>query len=153
MILSINYIPEYVDPDYIFLSNSKRYVQLATVLSQKNCPIIATSNVTCTNGEFDYILNVSPLLDLNEEIIDNSLIMLLKALIRIGIGQVVLAGFDGYSRDKVNYINENMEYEFSKRMADYLNQYTIRFLKENKENIQVTFLTQSRYAEGDSYEL
>lgn len=145
VVISINYIPGYLIPDYIFLSNSKRYVQLATALSQEKYPIIATSNVTCTNGEFDYVLNISSLLDMEAEIIDNSLVMLLKTLIRMGIDKVTLAGFDGYAKDRINYVEEDMEYEFSKKMADYLNEYTIRFLQENVNKIKVDSITPSRY--------
>ena len=79
------------------------------------------------------------------EIIDNSLVMLLKTLIRMGIDKVTLAGFDGYAKDKINYVEEDMEYEFSKRMADYLNEYTIRFLQENENKIKVDSITPSRY--------
>lgn len=146
LIISINCIPDYIKPDYMFLSNSKRYVQLATLLSQSDSAIIATSNVTCANGSFDYVLNVSSLLDLEAEIIDNSLIMLLKVLIKLGIDKVTLAGFDGYSRDTTNYYNENMEYDFSKKMAEYLNQYTIDFIQKKSDEIELEFLTESRYS-------
>lgn len=148
LIISINYIPGYLEPDYIFISNSKRYVQLASRLCREKHTIIATSNVTCTNGEFDYTLNVSPLLDLDAEIIDNSLVMLLKAMINLGVGNVTLAGFDGYSSSETNYFNASMEYDFAKKMADYLNRYTINFLHERASEITVEFLTDSRYAAG-----
>ena len=146
-VISINYIPRNAHPDYVFLSNSKRYVQLATELSQKqpDYEVIATSNVTKTNGKFDYILNYSSLIDLSAEIVDNSLIMLLKSLINIGIDHVVLAGFDGYSDQKTNYFNASMEYSFVKEKAAYLNEYTRNFLKANEDKLKVEFLTDSRY--------
>lgn len=152
MVISINYISEVVKPDYIFLSNSKRYVQLATRLSQEKYAIIATSNVTGTSKEaFEYVLNFSTLMDENAKIVDNSLVMLLKALISLGVQEVVLAGFDGYSSEASNYFNRNMEYDFVKNMADYLNQYTKDFLNGVKDVIKVKFLTKSRY-NGDCYE-
>ena len=148
VIISINYIPDYLEPDYIFLSNSKRYVQLASRLSQEKHIIIATSNVTCTSGEFDYTLNISPLLDLNAEIIDNSLVMLLKTMINLEVKNVTLAGFDGYSSNENNYFIANMEYDFSKKMANYLNQYTTQFLSEKANEITVNFITKSRYEDS-----
>lgn len=145
-VISINYVPEEFNPDYIFLSNSKRYVQLATRLSQEKYSVIATSNVTETKeAAFDYILNFSTLMDSEAKIVDNSLVMLLKALIGLGCRQVTLAGFDGYSRDSSNYFNSSMEYDFAKNLADYLNDYTIRFLGKICGTMEVVFLTDSRY--------
>lgn len=145
LVISINYIPSYIKPTYIFVSNAKRYVQLSTILSQEKHTIIATSNVTSAAKDFDYVLNISSLLDRNAKIIDNSLIMFLKVLIKLGIKTVTLAGFDGYSTETSNYFRANMEYEFVKGMEDYLNNYTIHFLEENADKINTTFLTHSKY--------
>lgn len=145
IVISVNYVPSYLKPDYIFISNAKRYVQLATTLSNERYSIIATSNVTPTTGEFDYVLNISSLLDRNAQIIDNSLVMLLKVLIRIGISSVTLAGFDGYSKETSNYLRSNMEYSFIRGMEDYLNEYTTNFLENVSDKLQINFLTETKY--------
>lgn len=145
VIISINYVPSYLKPDYVFISNAKRYVQLATTLSNENYPIIATSNVTSSNGEFEYVLNISSLLDRKAKIIDNSLIMLLKAFEKMSIDNVMLAGFDGYSKETANYFRNSMEYEFIKGMEDYLNEYTTNYLDSVKDKIKIEFLTDSKY--------
>lgn len=145
-VISINYIPDGIHLDYIFLSNSKRYTQLATKLSQEKYSIIATSNVTGTRDEvFEIVLNFSGLMDEEAEIIDNSLVMFLKALIRVGCKEVMLAGFDGYSSEESNYYNQNMEYDFVKQKAEYLNHYTRSFLQSIAEVLTVNFLTSSKY--------
>ncbi len=145
-VISINYVPEGIEPDYIFLSNAKRYVQLATRLSQEKYILIATSNVTGTNADaFDYVLNFSALMDAQARIIDNSLVMLLKALGGIGCKRVTLAGFDGYSSETSNYYNVEMEYDFAKNMAEYLNEYTRAFLGSIRGEMEIIFLTDSRY--------
>lgn len=146
LVISINYIPDFIKPDYIFISNSKRYVQLAGALARGKHSIIATSNVTCTNGSFDFVLNISRLLDRNAEIIDNSLVMLVKALCGMGVKSAVLAGFDGYSSSENSYVSEGMEYDFSRKMADYLNGYTIDFIKQYSDRITLKFLTRSKYS-------
>ena len=94
IIISVNMIVEEIAPDYVFLSNAKRYVQMATALSQRGrkYKIIATSNVTETNKQFDYVLNYSELLDRQAEIIDNSFVMLLKVMLRLKKKLVYLAG-------------------------------------------------------------
>lgn len=145
VVISINYVPSYLSPDYVFISNAKRYVQLATTLSNENYPIIATSNVTSSNGKFDYVLNISSLLDRKAKIIDNSLIMLLKAFEKMDINNVMLAGFDGYSKETANYFRNSMEYDFIKGMEDYLNEYTTNYLDSVKDKIKIEFLTESKY--------
>ena len=54
--------------------------------------MIATSNVTKTNGKFDYTLNYSSLIDEKAEIIDDSFIMLLKVMKKLGVKKILLAG-------------------------------------------------------------
>lgn len=147
-VISVNYIPDGIRPDYLFLSNSKRYVQIATKLVGSNIPIIATSNVTSTTGNFSYILNNSVLLDFNSEIIDNSLVMLLKVLSKTGVKEVKLAGFDGYSADSENYTNPNMEYDFIKGKVEYLNKYTSDFIRSMSGTIKIEFVTKSKYIEA-----
>ena len=148
LVISINFVDADYDIDYLFLSNSKRYVQLASTLSKNNheFKIIATSNVTKTSGVFDYTLNYSSLLDEKAEIIDNSFMMILKALVRLGVEQVAVAGFDGYKEEqKGNYINPNMEYHFNAEQAASLNKYVGKTIKEMSEQIQLEFITESLY--------
>ena len=147
LVIAINFIPEELPVDFVFLSNSKRYVQLSSQLLRKKQNIIATSNITITgNNKFEYVLNYNELIDRQAEIADNSLIMLLKAFVSVGVKQVYLAGCDGYSPKKSNYFKNNMEYDFIKDKAHYLNKYTESFLAEVADKLQVTFLTQSYYS-------
>lgn len=155
LIISVNMIPEDFKPDYIFLSNAKRYVQMATALSRKDrkYQIIATSNVTKTSNRFDYVLNYGALLDREAEIIDNSFVMLLKVMIRIGRDRVYLAGFDGYfGQHKKNYLYANMEYKFGKAKANNLNRYVAKVLADLKSQIETIFITDSLYLSEDEGE-
>lgn len=155
LIISVNMIPEDFKPDYIFLSNAKRYVQLATALSRKDrkYQIIATSNVTKTSNRFDYVLNYGALLDREAEIIDNSFVMLLKVMIRMGRDRVYLAGFDGYfGQHKKNYLYANMEYKFGKTKANNLNRYVAKVLADLKSQIEIIFITDSLYLSEDEGE-
>ena len=148
IVITINYICDYLKQDFLFLSNSKRYVQIASELTRKensHISIIGLSNVTKTSGKFDYEIDYSKLVDKDTEIIDNSLVMFLKLLIKIKCKNVCLAGFDGYLENKVNYFNTNMEYGFVKNKANYLNNYAREFLKEVRNEIRVDFLTKSEY--------
>ena len=149
LVISINQITEYLPPDYIFLSNSKRYVQLATRLTQEKHHIIATSNVTGTTPDaFDYVLNISALMDRDAEYVDNSLVMFLKLLVDLGVKKVYLAGFDGYSTRGANYADAAMTYDFVRAKAEYLNTYVSAFLQSLKGKLSVRFLTETHYLAG-----
>ena len=146
--IAVNYVPANIKVDYIFLTKTKRYNQLIKDMlrsSNKAAKIIATSNVTKTAGKFDYVLNYGSLIDTNTEIVDNSLVMLLKFLLRIGVNSVSLAGFDGYSKVDDNYFDISREYSFVKEKADYFNTYVRNFLVSKKSEIQVEFITESCY--------
>lgn len=148
IVISINFITQRIKPDFVFLSNAKRYVQLATKFAKEPHRVIATSNVTeATAGAFEFKLNYSTLIDEDAEIIDNSLMMLLKTLVDVGVERVALAGFDGYSIKSANYYNRAMEYDFVKKKADYLNKYTKDFLDSLKDKLEIKFVTTSHYEE------
>lgn len=147
IVIAINFIPDNIDVNYVFLSNSKRYVGLASKLARSRQAIIATSNVTPRGKSvFECVLNYNTLIDRDAEIIDNSLIMLLKLLISLNIESVTLAGCDGYSHRRANYYNTDMEYDFIKDKAAYLNAYTKDFIARNADKIAIEFLTESLYA-------
>ena len=149
IIIAINYIPEEFKVDYIFISNSKRYIQLTNQLNEekkKNIKMIATSNVTKTSGIFDFTLKYSTLLDKNAAIIDNSFLMFLKIMKKIEVKNITLAGFDGYAIDNTpNYLNANMEYNFTIDEAKNLNKYVIDKLNEIKNDLNIQFITKSYY--------
>lgn len=145
LIISINRASQSFIPDYIFLTNNKRYIQLSTYLSKQKIPVIATSNITPTNDPFCHVVNISELLDRSSEYADNSLMMIIKVMIRCGVKEINLAGFDGYSGTDANYLDEGREYDFARKKADYLNNYMSDFIRSHRDDIKVNFLTSTRY--------
>ncbi len=149
LVLSVNYAPTDIKVDYIFLTKAKRYTQLINDLQgsiNEDAAIIATSNVTKTAGKFRYVLRYEDLIDKDTEIIDNSLVMLLKAMQAVGVKKVHLAGFDGYSKSEDNYFDVSREYGFVKEKAEYLNAYVQQYLASVKDSIATEFITRSYYA-------
>ncbi len=152
VIISINYIPDRIAVKYIFISNSKRYMQLGSKLTEYKGKIktLATSNVTPAKGSFDHSFDYTSLIDPDFEIPDNSLPMLLRLLKNIGIKRVSLAGFDGYVPEKnANYADSTMEYEFVKDYAIKLNDYTKNVIKQLRadKDMEIKFITESEYEE------
>ncbi|MDY3917270.1 MAG: aldolase catalytic domain-containing protein [Selenomonadaceae bacterium] len=148
-VIAVNYIPQNIRVDAIFLTKSKRYTQMMDALQSSinaGVEVIATSNVTRTAQDFAYVLRYSDLIDTETEIVDNSLAMLLRLLLACQVHSVNLAGFDGYSRTDDNYFDQSFEYSFSKEKADYLNAYMCDFLKEHEQELYVSFLTDSVYS-------
>jgi len=152
IIISINNIYPQYQTDYIFFTNSKRYSQITGRLNyneNKLIKIIATSNVTKTKGSFDFKINYTSLIDPDTDIPDNSLVMLLKLLISCEASVIALVGFDGYSEDGFNYCHSEMEYDFVKEKAVYLNNYVRTFLKTIPDTTKIKFITDSIYMKAD----
>jgi len=146
-VIFVNFLSDEYTADAVFISNSKRYVQMSTKLLNNNKIIkVATSNVTSTTGTFDYLLNYSSLVDEEAMIVDNPLIMLVRLFEHIGISEINLAGFDGYTKaKKSDYINPNMEYTFSKSKALEINKDTIASLNRFIKKLRINFITESLY--------
>lgn len=148
IVIAVNFLPDSFPLNMLFMSNAKRYVQVLPKL--KKCtvpmPVIATSNVTSADAPFDYTLNYATLLDEKAWVVDNPLAMFLKLLKQLGADQVFLAGFDGFKKaETANYVNENMEYEFTQEKALQLNSDTEDSLKRQGVAGMVRFVTDTLY--------
>lgn len=144
--ISVNYTPENIESDYVFVTNTKRYSCLSLTSKQ----IIATSNIKSRHEDFKYIVNREPLLDTSADIPDNSFLMLIKFLKNIGINQINCAGFDGYSENTGNYFNPDMEYDFVCQKATSLNEYMRKEIKKLRQNMDIKFITYSTYDEDEN---
>ena len=151
IVVSINFIPEAFDVDFLFVTNSKRYVQQSSAINNvaRKPKIIATSNVTKALGNFNFVLDYEELIDRSAVFIDNSFIMALKIMIKTSVKSATLAGFDGYSlSSESDYFSSKMEYEFSKRMGQEINSYVNRTLKEIHSTLNINFITPTLYNFG-----
>lgn len=153
--IAVNFIPAMEGVDYIFISNAKRYAQIASRLNglPSSVRLMATSNVTGADGRSDYRFSYGRLMDEEALIVDNPMIMLMKLLDEISVGKIVLAGFDGYERsESANYVNPNMEHVFSREKAAEINADVISSLKRLHMKTPYAFLTKTRYTENPGME-
>lgn len=146
-VISVNYIPEGIPVDCVFVTNGKRYHDMTLNLDRAKTKVLATSNVECRNGRFDFIVKKAPLLDRSEKIMDNSFLMLIKLLLKMKIPEVFCAGFDGYSDKEDNYCDPSMEYNFVKKEAVHLNDYMRKRICEARSDMNIEFITYSAYDE------
>lgn len=146
-VITVNYLPEDFETSALFLTNSKRYLQQITTITEKgeSIKLIATSNMNRNHSQFDFTLDYESLIDRDAVFMDNSFIMMLKVLIKSGVKQVALAGFDGYSSEADNYYASKMEYDFAKRMGEEINSYVNKILPELGKQIDIEFVTTTLY--------
>ena len=88
------------------------------------------------------------LLDKDALVIDYSFVMLLRLLKDLNPSEVYCAGTDGYATTGSNYADEDMEYWFTSRKADVLNQYVRDALHGMENDFKISFLTPSYYEEN-----
>jgi 4-hydroxy 2-oxovalerate aldolase len=140
-VIAVNFPAEEFEPEYIFSSNMRRFAKIQES-TEKKC--ITTSNMKdCQKS--DFMVNFSSYASKTPEIMDNSGLMLLKLLIAIGVKQVSIAGMDGYSAYSGNdYINQNLVFDFSKE-AELRNRLISEEMRELKKQIEITFITPTRY--------
>ena len=146
VIISINYIPTVCHPDYMFVTNSTRFVQSVTKLhddENKDIKIIASSNLKSSDRNWDYVVNYSSVIDEKARVQDHSMCMLLRVLAKCAPKKVALAGFDGYNAQTINIFDEDKDIDYLEEKAAALNKYATDFVKNSP--LDIVFVTPSKY--------
>lgn len=142
LILSLNFIPQDYECDFVFSCHMRRYKDFQERTDVKK---IITSNLREAKN-YQYILNFSSYAAENTEIMENSGIMCINFLISLGIKEVWLAGLDGYDKNNHrNYINSGLEYSFSEETLNLRNQLIAEEIENKREKIKIHFITNSLY--------
>lgn len=132
---SINYDYDYCRPDFIFISNLRRFRELNEG-SRSRC--IVTSNIP-GDGVY-YQVKYRDLLNTEDPVRDNAVLMLIKFLIRQGVKEVYLAGIDGYSHDaRENYGRDDMAFFTRNAVLDAMNIGMRKVLRKFSEEIRIQF--------------
>jgi 4-hydroxy 2-oxovalerate aldolase len=145
IVISVSFVPDFIDVDYVFLSNSKRYNTTFNPLT-KNIKLIYTSNIQA-NGTDSLMVNYSSLLNEEDIIIDNSSLMALNLLIKLKPTKIYLAGLDGYSVGKQNYYAERLNLLQNKENVLAQNKAIKNRIAELHKKINMEFLTLSMYVD------
>lgn len=146
-ILSVNHINSLFNSDYIFISNAKRYDQFIDFFTKNdnNTKLITTSNITNDKEQSDYILNWDNLISQNTIVGESSLYLLMKALIKLKVNKVILAGFDGFSKVAQNYYDNNYQFFQEESNTDKVTKAIKEQIAEFQKFIHIEFLTKSTY--------
>jgi len=151
IVISVNFKHHKLKSDYIFIGNEKRFKQIIenNEINLNENEIILTSNIKTTKPHV-LTVNYFGLLNNTEGVRDNSMLMLLKLLHGIGVIEVFVAGFDGYSYDaENNYANPNMILPMDKKMVGILNDGIMTELANAGKDITIKFLTPTVYLDCD----
>ncbi len=139
--ISVNYEYDAGITDFIFLSNLRRYRELA-VGSRAKC--IVTSNIPASDVYLQ--TKYKELLNADEAVCDNAGMMLIKFLVRMGVKKIYIAGMDGYSSDpEGNYAEHWMNVYAQRAVTEALNRGMSKMLAEFSKEVEIEFVTEERY--------
>ncbi len=140
-VIAVNHIWNKAE-DVIFCTKSSSYD--ASFNAKKK--IIATSNIDISEYDNQIIVNYSNYNRFDTYETDISGIILINLLLKIGVKEVVLAGFDGFSVDiNNNYYDKLLQRPVNSAAMFERNVLLSRYLTSVKEKITITFLTESIY--------
>lgn len=138
-VISVNFVPDFVTPDFVFCGNAKRAHNLRHAGSAR---IFTTSNVLEPPCDVDYVFSFNDSVYFSEVFCEDSTVMLLKILSRCCVSSVAVAGFDGFAEGAVNYYKES----YTQEQGVFVGTKTIcHILKESLKGMQFCFLTPSAY--------
>lgn len=139
-VITVNLDYTKVKTDLNFYSNAKRLVYAKNLDSSK---IIITSNLIEEIPDAKYIVSRNELIYHDDNWSDDSTLMLLNLLKRIGCKDIYIAGFDGFIKKEQNFY-DNI-YEGTIRDYDFDIQSRMIILKKVYSSMDIHFLTPSVY--------
>lgn len=154
--ITVNFVHDTIPGDYVYVSNVKRYRYWQNAPEFIHARKILTSNVlqNTQSDENTSIISFARLVKCGWEHLDNSTIMLLRLLDLLGVAEIAIAGFDGYSYHadgSLNYANQYLELSNVKESPIELNEEIASMLEDYKKTrlhtIPIRFITPSRFAE------
>lgn len=150
-VISVNFLDSKLKPDYVFVSNLRRFQTLEKNPEFLKISKIVTSNISMDFAENDFRVSFLRLIKCGFEHLDNSSLMLLRLLDLLGVKDVYIAGFDGYDytgRGHINYASESLELFSVNENPTALNQEIMEMLddfKRNRKTSDIRFVTPSRF--------
>lgn len=139
--ISVNHAYCEANPDFIFLSNLRRFRELDNSYKSK---CIVTSNIP-SDGVY-LKTKYRELMNDEEAVSDNAGLMAINFFSNQGVKAIYLAGFDGYSHDSnENYGKSEMEFVTRKSVLDAMNIGMCKVLKEYCQKVTIEFLTTPKH--------
>lgn len=150
VVITVNFIHDRIHSDYIYMNNAKRYDYWKTSERFKECNKILASNLAEQNEVSDektLVVSFVSLVKCGWEHMDNSTIMLLRLLDKLCVGEIAIAGFDGYGYSG-NYVNTELSTKVENPIAvnrDIEEMFTDYLETRSNQKAKVWFITPSRF--------
>lgn len=153
LVVSLNHINKYIKTDYIYISNAKRFEQFEMLLGDKNrgFETIITSNIEDENKKANYVLDWVSLTSKETIVGTSSLYILLNFFKKIGVNEITLAGFDGFSKYAANYYDSNFNFYKEPENIDDVTKEIAKQLGYFQQYMRINFLTKSKYDKKGLY--
>ena len=145
IIISVNFVDRH-DGSLAFFGNIKRYNRFKGKTDGHE--IITSSNIRSSAAR--YQINYDSIINRGYAYFDNSTIMLLNLLKKLGVERIALAGFDGFDADlDSNYIDDSFQNDRHKSEFERMNLEISRMMKDIIETLEgkcsVEFITPSKF--------
>lgn len=149
IIITVNFVSDYYDADYIFVSNMKRFddMDFSNVDKWKK-KVVVTSNINCIDSENVIKVNYASYTNSDYIISDNAGLMLLHLLRRCMVKKIALAGFDGFvPYAKQNYYSKELLNSVEYAELEAKTVHIKEQINQLKKEMDIKFITKSQYEE------
>lgn len=138
-VISVNFIPENLKINMVFLTNTKRY---DCINGRKYGKLIITSNLLRDVKESDYVVSYNDNVYFHELFCDDSTMILFNLLLKAGVKNVVVAGFDGQLGGKKQFYDNSFDRNVTEKSKANL---VKAIFTTTLSDISVKFITPSEY--------
>lgn len=139
IVISINFKCDFLESDYVFFTNPKRYSY--EKINIKEDDIIITSNLLHNGVTGNYIINYLKISNINGKNIKDSVLFLLNFLRPFNCGHIYIAGFDGFEEGRNHF-----DKAFDNAYYDPEHTKNVKWLlKEYFKDIKLSYITPTIY--------
>lgn len=144
-IISVNFIPKDIPIEMMFISNIKRFSGFEDLFS-KDINIVATSNIITESKNNVHVVDYSSYLCEEQCIADNAGLMCMNLLKRLGVSDILLSGFDGFSKDiDENYYEQSLQLNVEQERLKQMNIAMKQKIHQLQYHMSIKFLSDSLY--------
>jgi 4-hydroxy 2-oxovalerate aldolase len=146
VIISVNFSSAH-ENSFCFYANKKRYAPTRSLAAGQRC--IVTSDIAERNAD-EIVINYHSLVNREFKLFNNSVMMLLNLLKRIGANDVAIAGMDGFSKEGANYFDKSYNVNRLASQYDEINPEISKMLRMYMKTVAgkctVSFVTPGMFA-------
>ncbi len=147
-VISVNFVPTDIPVDMVFVSNMRRFrdVQELCLRTDHIEKVVVTSNIMTQSVADVEVVNYSDYINEEQIILDNAGLMCINFLNRLGVAEILLAGFDGFSTDiRDNYYEAAMYLDVEEERLLQLNTAVAKKIRQLSTQMKIGFFSASAY--------